>query len=139
MTEAPASLLFRSARKRTPAAGPERPTSSSAWSSESARPVEIVAPDRYCTAVLLEYAGPLFPAEIVPGDGWIVRLQPAGGTGWVLELISLVERWLEYVRLPCAKVLYGGRSYLIRASADIAQFRTAPESAPSRSTELLTG
>jgi hypothetical protein len=25
------------------------------------------------------------------------------------------ERWLESARLPCAKLLYGGRNYLIRA------------------------
>ena len=116
----------------------ERPIPPTAWDAGSARPpVEIVAPDRYCTTVLLEYAGPLFSAEIVPGDGWIVRLQPPAETGWVLELLSLVERWLEYVRLPCVKVLYGGRSYLIRTSTDIAQLTTAPESAPAQFTEVL--
>ncbi len=138
MIEAPASLFFRRGSKRPPAARLERPIPPTAWDAESARPIEIVAPDRYCTAVLLEYAGPLFSAEILPGDGWIVRLQPPAETGWVLELLSLVERWLEYVRLPCAKVLYGGRSYLIRASTDIAQLTTAPESAPTPSIEALT-
>ena len=137
MTEAPAPPFFRRGWKRSPAAPLERPSPPTAWSADSAEPIEIVAPDRYCTAVLLEYAGSLFSAEIVPGDAWIVRLQPPAETGWVLELLSLVERWLEYVRLPCAKVLYGGRSYLIRASTDIAQLRPAPESAPAHSTEVL--
>ena len=34
----------------------------------------------------------------------------------MLELLSLVERWLESAELPCANVLYGGRSYMIRTS-----------------------
>lgn len=78
-------------------------------------PIEVVAPDSYCSTLLLEQAHPFFPAEIVSGSAWIVRLQPPSGRGWVLELLALVERWLDSVPLPCAKVLYGGRSYLIRA------------------------
>jgi hypothetical protein len=58
----------------------------------------------------------LFPAEIVSGSAWIVRLLPRTGGAWVLELLSLVERWLESAPLPCATVRCGGRSYLIRAS-----------------------
>jgi hypothetical protein len=109
------------------------------------QPIEIIAPDRYCTTVLLEHAAPLFPAEVVYGidafagvapDGaesidrsaWVVRLEPPAERDWALELLSLVERWLESCRLPCAKVLYGGRSYLIRASTDGAWFRAAAES-----------
>ena len=102
--------------------------------------IEIIAPDRYCTTVLLEHAAELFPAEVVSDidalDGidpvdrsaWIVRLEPPPGRDWALELLSLVERWLESCRLPCAKVLYGGRSYLIRASTDGAWFQAAAES-----------
>jgi hypothetical protein len=104
------------------------------------QPIEIIAPDRYCTTVLLEHAAPLFPAEVVSDIGdldgvdpvdrsaWIVRLEPPAERDWALELLSLVERWLESCRLPCAKVLYGGRSYLIRASTDGAWFQAAAES-----------
>jgi hypothetical protein len=108
---------------------------------DSSRPqrIEIVAPDRYCTTLLLEHAAPVFPAAVVYGSefvhnaelersGWIVRLEPPAERDWALELLSLVERWLESCRLPCAKVLYGGRSYLIRASTDGAWFQSAAES-----------
>lgn len=88
--------------------------------SEALRPIEIVAPDRFSTALLLEFATPLFPAEIVPGSQWTVRLQPPPTGGkWVLELLSLVQRWLESARLPGANVLYGGRSYMIRSSSEV--------------------
>ncbi len=116
MTEAPALPVRKRGRRRPRPAPRSRPRTSTAWSPESAQPVEIVAHDPYCTSLLLEYAAPLFPAEVVSSSGWIVRLQPPVGGGWVLELLSLVERWLEAARLPCAKVLYGGRSYLIRTS-----------------------
>ena len=99
-----------------------------AWETERPQPIDIVAPDRHCTALLLKEAGPLFPAEVVFESSWIVRLEPPTGREWVLELLSLVERWLEECRLPCAKVLYGGRSYLIRASTDGAWFQAAAES-----------
>jgi hypothetical protein len=109
------------------------------------QPIEIIAPDRYCTNVLLEQAALVFPAEVVYGidavagtavestesvdrSAWIVRLEPPAERDWALELLSLVERWLESCRLPCAKVLYGGRSYLIRASTDGAWFQAAAES-----------
>jgi hypothetical protein len=94
------------------------------WVSESAKPVEIVVNDQYCTKILLDCAAPLFPAEIVSGSSWVVRLRPPAGGRWVPELLSLVERWLEAARLPCAKVLYDGRSYLIRTSPDITQSST---------------
>jgi hypothetical protein len=118
-----------------------------AWRGRS---IEIVAPDRYCTAMLLEQAAPLFAAEVVygidPQDGaaldgmaldgaeavdqsaWIVRIEPPAGRDWAVELLTLVENWLESCRLPCAKVLYGGRGYLIRASTDGAWFQAAAES-----------
>ncbi len=120
MTEAPALPLL----ERGGFAGP-----TAAGNSESAQPIEIVAPDRYCTALLLEYAAPLFPAEIVSGSGWVVKLQPPAGAGWVVELLSLVVRWLESARLPSAKVLYGGRSYMIRASTQVAQLAAAESAA----------
>ena len=89
------------------------------------RSIEIVAPDRECTNLLLEYASSSFPAELIEGSSWIVRLEAPSGGGWVFELLSLVERWLETAKLPCAKVLYGGRSYLIRAPGDSTQFTAA--------------
>jgi hypothetical protein len=126
MTEAPV-LPLRKRGGKGASARPRRarPSLPTPWDSERVQPVDVVAHDPYCTSLLLEYAAPLFPAEIVSGSAWVVRLQPPTGRGWVLELLSLVERWLESVPLPCAKVLYGGRSYLIRTSTDIAQFRTA--------------
>lgn len=132
MIEAPASPSLKHGRKRPPAPRP------AAWNAESARPIEIVAPDRYCTAVLLDYAAPFRP-EIVSGPGFVVRLRTPAGAGWVREVLSLVERWLEYVRLPCVKLLYGGRSYLIRASPDLAQLTMAPESSrrPSSQSSLV--
>lgn len=93
---------------------------SSDSNADRVRAIEIAAPDHLSTAVLLEYAAPLFPAELVSGPSWIVRLEPppAGGK-WVIELLSLVERWLESTRLPCADVRYGGRTYVIRASSEL--------------------
>ena len=88
--------------------------------SIEAKPIEIFAPDRYATDLLLLYAAPLFPAEVSPGFVWIVKLQPpATGGGWVVELLSLVQRWLESARLPWANVLYDGRRYLIRPSTEV--------------------
>jgi hypothetical protein len=124
MTEASTRPLLRRSGTRRQTPDEQRPT------PPATQLIEIVAPDRYCTALLLEYAAPLFPAEIVAGSGWAVRLQPPAGEGgaWVLELLALVEQWLESARLPCAKALYGGRSYLFHGSTEIAQFRTATES-----------
>jgi hypothetical protein len=136
MTEAPAFPLLKRGGKRASAPRRARPNLPTAWNAESTQPVDVVAHDPYCTSLLLEYAAPLFPAEIVSGSAWVVRLQPPVGAGWVLELLSLVERWLESARLPCAKVLYGGRSYLIRTSPEIARFRAATESPRGLATEV---
>jgi hypothetical protein len=68
----------------------------------------------------MEFVSPWFPAEVVSGDAWIVRLQTPdekAGEEWVFEVLALIERWLDAVPLPCASVYYGGRSYLIRASS----------------------
>jgi hypothetical protein len=66
----------------------------------------------------------------------VVRLQArqaARGGWWVLEVLSLLDRWLESVLLPCAKVLYGGHSYLICSSIEAAQRGAAPRFAfPAR-------
>ena len=84
--------------------------------------VEIVAPDQFSAALLRDYAAPLFPAEIVYDASWAVCFHPPkSGGDWVVELLTLIERWLDSVPLPCAKVLLDGRSYLIRSSASRAQ------------------
>jgi hypothetical protein len=117
---APSSLTRRLMRRAAvrPAPRDARP----AWSFDGLHRVEIVAPDPECAALLLEYASPLFPGEIVTGAPLIVRLQPpTSDTGWVIELLALVERWLETAPLPCARLLYGGRSYLIRSSTHLRQ------------------
>ena len=134
MTEAPSPFVKPAMKRPPPAACAPRSGSSVAWSPERDEPVEVVAPDRYCADLLLEYAAPIVPAELLPGAGWIVRLQapPAGKEGWwMLEVLSLLDRWLESVPTPCARVLYGGHSYLIRSSTETGQHGPASRSAPT--------
>lgn len=119
MIDVHALPLVGRALGRRPAA--RRPNPRTAWTSEGLHRIEVVAPDSACAALLLEYATPLFPTEVVSGSRLVVRLQPPAGPGWVIELLSLVDRWLESTRHPSATVLYGGRSYLIRAPLDLAQ------------------
>jgi len=127
MTAAPALPFIKRGRKRT-AATP---------GIESARHVEIVAPDRRSTALLLDEAVSVFPAELLATDSaWVVRLRPPARGAWAVDLLALVERWLESCRLPCANLLYGGRSYLIHASTDIAQLETAAGSTRALSPEV---
>jgi hypothetical protein len=84
--------------------------------------IQIFAPDRHSTELLLLYAAPHFPAEISPGFVWIVKLQPPPtGGGWVVDFLSIVRRWLEMARLPWANVLYDGHRYLIRPAPEIVQ------------------
>ncbi|MGZ4360562.1 MAG: hypothetical protein ACXVZW_12390 [Gaiellaceae bacterium] len=105
-------------RRRGTASSPRRPIPPQGWGQSSVQAVEIFAPDRPLSDLLIEFAAPLFRAEIVPGCVWIVRVQPpSADTGWVLELLSLLERWLHAVNLPWVTVVYDGRSYLIRAAA----------------------
>ena len=73
----------------------------------------------------------MFPVEILRGPGSIVRLHPPAGAEWVLELLALVERWLDSIPLPCTKMFYGGRSYLLRASPGIALHPAAAVAATS--------
>ena len=88
--------------------------------------VDVIAPDPECAALLLQYASPPFAAELVAGLPLLVRLQaPSPEPRWVIEFLALVQRWLGSAPLPCAKVVYGGRSYLIRSSMDVAQFVVA--------------
>ena len=113
--------------RRRAAVRPAQREARPAWSFDGLHRVEIVAPDPECAALLLEYASPLFPGEIVAGAPLIGRLQPPPhGAGWVIELLALVERWLESAPLPCAKLLYGGRSYLIRSSTHRRQTIISP-------------
>ncbi len=117
MTQALApSFLRRTLRRPTLRSGRSSPRP--AWTSEGLHRIEIVAPDAERAALLLEYASPLFPTELVEGPELAVHLQPPStDSGWVIELLALVERWLESARLPDTDVLYGGRSYLIRSSS----------------------
>jgi hypothetical protein len=126
MIEAPAPPLLEH-RKRRPVLRGARMGLPTAWSSESMQPVEIVVHDPDSTRILLEYAIPLFPAEVVSGSEWTVRLQPPAEGSWIPELLSLILSWLESARLPCAKVLYGGRSYLIRTSPDLGRASTVTD------------
>jgi hypothetical protein len=106
-----------------------------AWSFDGLHRVEIVAPDPECAALLLEYASPVLPAQLVAGAPTIVRLEPLpSDPGWVIEILAVVERWLEAVPLPCARLFYGGRSYLIRSSTHVAQLvaATGPTAAAIR-------
>jgi hypothetical protein len=94
-----------------------------------AKPIEIYAPDRQATDLLLEHAAPLFAAEVVPGCVWIVRLQPPPNEGgWLLDVLLLVQRWLATARLPFANVRFDDHSYLIRPSTELAQFAEAANS-----------
>lgn len=111
MSSAPSLPFLKRGRKHAPAAR----------RLQAVGTIEIVAPDQLSTALLLEYAAPVFQAEVVSGTSWTVRLQPLStGGGWVLELLTLVEHWLDSARLPCANVSYGGRSYTIRTSTHLA-------------------
>ena len=82
--------------------------------TESAR-VDIVAPDRFCAGLLVELIGSTCPFELVgTGPGWVVRLQQRSGMAWEADLLLLVQRWLEACPLPCARIVCGGRRYLLR-------------------------
>jgi hypothetical protein len=132
MIEAPPSSPFLERSKRRSSARRARQDPLAAWSSASVRAVEIVVHDRESTRILLEYATPLFPTEVVTGSARTVRLHRPREDGWVQALLSLIERWLESARLPCAKVLCGGRSYLIRTFPDIDRSSTVTDITSSR-------
>jgi hypothetical protein len=88
--------------------------------------VDVVVPDSECAALLLWYALPVFPADLVTDAPLRVRLHPPRNeTRWVIELPTLVGRWLESAPLPCATVVYEGRTYLIRTSMDVTHFAVA--------------
>jgi len=133
MSEAPLLPFVKLGIPRQPvAARASRSNVSVAWSAERNEPVEVVTPDHYCADLLLEFAAPIVRAELVPGAALIVRLRPplaAMGGWWVLEVLSLLDRWLASVPLPCAKVLCGGHSYLIRSRFEAAAHGAAARSA----------
>lgn len=129
MTDAPAPQLV----EVPPTARPERPNPRGAWSSEGLHRVEIAVPDTRRAALLVEYAGPLFSAAIVTDGGLVVQLRPPIGTRWVIELLVLVDRWLEAAELPFTKLRYCGRSYLIRTPLDVTKLVEAAE-APAATT-----
>jgi hypothetical protein len=56
----------------------------------------------------------------------------------MLEVLSLLDRWLESVPIPCARVFYGGHSYLIRSSIETAQHGATQHGPTSRSTFVAT-
>ena len=130
MSISPASsFLKRAIGGRSPVRR-DRRNGNAAWAGgEGLHRIEVVAPDPTCAALFVEYASPLFPAEFAPGTPATVRLQPPlGGTRWVIDLLALVERWLEAVPLPSVDLTYGGRSYLIRSSNHVEDFVVVPPS-----------
>ena len=133
MIDVPALPSLARRLTRLPAARRARPHPRPRWTSEGLHRVDVVVAAPEHAALLLEYASPIFPAEIVSGSALTVRLQPPTGAGWVIELLSLVDRWLESTLLPDAEVLYGGRSYLIRSQLDVAQIvELEPAAVPTR-------
>jgi hypothetical protein len=66
--------------------------------------------------MLLRDAARLFTAGLVPGPGWVIRVQPPAGVEGVLEVLALVVHWLDSIPLACTQVFHGDRCYLIRAS-----------------------
>ena len=114
-------LPFRR-RRRTypqPAARAASPPQIIPWNIDGATPIDIVAPDRYCADLLQGQAALFFPAEIVLGSPSTVRLHRREGRTGSSEVLGVVERWLASIPLPCTEVVYGDRSYLIRASTGI--------------------
>jgi hypothetical protein len=127
MTEASLFLSFDRPQTQQLAAGTARSEAPSGMTFAGVDAVEIVTPDQFSAALLQDYAARLFPAEIVHDASWAVRFHPPkSGGDWMVELLALIERWLQSVPLPCAKVLQDGRSYLIRSSASRAQLASLP-------------
>lgn len=128
MSDAPVLPLVRNDKSRSVAYLRALPGGRLCRSLTSVGAVEIVAPDRYCAQLLVDHAPPAFRARIMPGAAWIVRLESlASEKDWVVELLSLVEEWLQSSPQPCAKVRRGDRSYLVRAPNDFVR----PTSPPS--------
>jgi hypothetical protein len=107
---------------------PRRPT---VLSPARPKPVEIVAPDRYCADLLLGDAAQLFSGELVPGPGWVVRVQPPAGVEGVLEVLALVVHWLDSIPLSCAAVFHDGSTYLLRGAATDTAAKRSASGAPT--------
>jgi hypothetical protein len=132
MTEAPALPFLERVGSNRTAAGSARVSRFRALGFDGVESGRNVAPDLYSAALLVGYAAPSFLSQIVPGSSWIVRFEPSTPGGeWVVELLSLVERWLRSVPLPCAKALHDDRCYLIRASSHGAQILHLPIGGPT--------
>lgn len=132
MTEATVLPLARAGNSRRTARS-ARERRSVGLGFNGVETVEIVAPDLYSAALLVGYAAASFACEIVPGSAWVVRLERSmTGGDWMVELLSLVERWLKSVPLPCVKALHDDRRYLIRASSQGAQILQLPVRGPYR-------
>jgi hypothetical protein len=105
----------RAGRRRPIRARPE-----TCWDEVVTMPVEITTPNRESASALLGEAVSHFRAELVEtaGSATVIKLRPtrAASTGWVFELLALVERWLEAHSLQVANVHHGNRSYVITAS-----------------------
>jgi hypothetical protein len=112
---------------------PVRDRPATCWDAVLTMPVEVTVPDRESASALLGEAVSHFRAEIVEtaGSALIVRLQPARAatTGWVFELLALVERWLEAHDLQVARVHHGNRSYVITAQGPGGEWDGSPEPA----------
>jgi len=130
MSAAPVpSFLKRAIRRRSTVRGDRGSPNTAPTGSAGLHRVEVVAPDPKGAALLVAYAAPLFPAAIAPGTSTTVHLQPpVGGGRWVIDLLALVERWLEAAPLSHAEVGYGGRNYLIRSSSRVGDLVAVPPS-----------
>jgi hypothetical protein len=116
MTVTPALTVLEGGRRAGWPLAESAPSPPSGLTFDSVSTVEIVAPDRHCAALLLDHAAPRFPAEIVSDPEWVVRFRlPATSRDWVVELLALIETWLQAAPLPCAKVRHGDNDYLVRA------------------------
>ena len=109
MSDTSAITVPRPNRGRSPVRHPlhlaplPRPETTPTLAFDGVEGVEIIAPDRYCVMLLLGYAAKNFQARLVPGPEWIVRFRaPAEGGDWVVDLLTLVERWLVSAPIPCA-------------------------------------
>ncbi len=127
MTEAFA-WPFREQAGNQPEARPGRlkPPTDEAQARPHPQPIEITAPDRYTTTLLLEYASPLFTTELISDNTWTVRLHPPRHQPWALQLLALLDRWLHSARLPHTNVHYNGHDYEIRATAAAAAQGDSP-------------
>jgi hypothetical protein len=125
-------VAVRRLGRRAPRPKPTRASPQTCW-DEMPTPVEVTAPDHESARALLRDALEHFHAELVETDGAapVVRLRPArtASTGWVFELLAVVERWLGAHDLQVANVHHGNRSYVIMAAPPGNEWDGGPEPA----------